>query len=131
MAASPDDRKYSKEHEWLKIDGDAATIGITDFAQDQLGDIVYLDLPEAGRKLQTEEPFGVVESVKAASDLFSPVTGEIMEVNEALMDQPEGINTDPYGAGWMIVVRLANPAEVDALLTAAEYAEHPDVAGHS
>ena len=124
------DRRYSKTHEWVMVDGKEATIGITDFAQDQLGDIVYLELPEVGRKLQHEDVFGVVESVKAVSDLYSPVSGEIVEVNEPLLDQPEIINTDPYGAGWMLVVQLARPAEVDGLKSAAEYLQHPEVAGH-
>jgi glycine cleavage system H protein len=126
----PDTLRYSATHEWVRVDGDRATIGITDFAQDQLGDIVYLELPEAGRKLQHEDVFGVVESVKAVSDLYSPVTGEILEVNEPILDTPEIINTDPYGAGWMLVVRLEKPAELDALMSAAEYADHPEVAGH-
>jgi glycine cleavage system H protein len=126
---TPEDLQYSKTHEWVRVAGDQATIGITDFAQDQLGDIVYLELPEAGRKLRLEDPFGVVESVKAVSDLFSPLTGEILQVNEPLLDQPEAINSDPYGAGWMLVVRLENPAELHELLSAAQYQEQPEVAG--
>src|SRR5438067_7025278 len=111
---TPTDLRYSKTHEWVRVDGDRATIGITDFAQDQLGDIVYLELPDVGRKLQQEDVFGVVESVKAVSDLYSPVSGEIIAVNEPLLDTPEILNTEPYGAGWMLVLRLEKPAEVDS-----------------
>jgi glycine cleavage system H protein len=127
---TPENLRYSKTHEWVRVEGNRATIGITDFAQDQLGDIVYLELPEVGRKLERDEPFGVVESVKAVSDLFAPVAGEIVAVNEPALDQPETINRDPYGAGWMLVVRLTDAGQVDQLMTAAEYLEHPEVAGH-
>jgi len=128
---TPKELNYSGTHEWVRVEGDRATIGITDFAQDQLGDIVYLELPEAGRKLQVEDTFGVVESVKAVSDLISPISGEILEVNEPLLDQPETINTDPYGQGWILVVRLANPAELQQLMDADAYLQHPEVAGHA
>ena len=131
MMNTPDDLRYSETHEWVRVEGDRATIGITDFAQDQLGDIVYLELPEVGRKLQREDVFGVVESVKAVSDLYSPLAGEILEANEPLLDQPESINQDPYGAGWMLVVRLQNPADLDALMTAEQYLAHPEVAGQA
>jgi glycine cleavage system H protein len=126
---TPEELRYSETHEWVRVAGDRATIGITDFAQDQLGDIVYLELPEVGRKLKAEDVFGVVESVKAVSDLYSPLDGEIVEVNEKLLDQPEILNSEPYGEGWMLVVRLENPSQVDGLMTAAQYLEHPEVAG--
>jgi glycine cleavage system H protein len=121
MAASPTDRKYSKEHEWLKIDGDAAVIGITDYAQEQLGDVVYVDLPEVGATITQFEKMGEIESVKAVSDLFTPVSGEVLEVNQQVVEKPEVVNSDPHGAGWLIRVRLSDASEVDALLSAADY----------
>ena len=121
MAASPDDRRYSKEHEWLKIDGDAATIGITDYAQDQLGDVVYVDLPQPGAAITQFEKMGEIESVKAVSDLYTPASGEVLEVNETIAEKPELVNSDPYGEGWLLRVRLTAPSEVDALLSAADY----------
>lgn len=121
MAASPDDRRYSKEHEWVKADGDVAIIGITDYAQEQLGDVVYVDLPEAGGKVAQFEKMGEIESVKAVSDLYSPVSGEILRVNDAVVSTPEVVNSDPHGDGWLIEVRLSNAGEIDALLSAAEY----------
>jgi glycine cleavage system H protein len=121
MAASPDDRKYSKEHEWLKIDGDAATIGITDYAQHQLGDVVYVDLPEPGATIAQFEKMGEIESVKAVSDLFTPASGEVLEVNQAVVEKPEVVNSDPHGAGWLLRVRLADASEAEKLLSAAEY----------
>jgi glycine cleavage system H protein len=117
----PDDLRYTKSHEWVRVDGDTATIGITDYAQEELGDIVFLELPEVGAALQKEQIFGAVESVKAASDLFSPVTGEVLEINEELPDSPEEINQDPYVRGWMIIVRMEDPSELDELLTAEAY----------
>jgi glycine cleavage system H protein len=117
----PDELKYSRSHEWVRVDGDTATIGITDFAQNELGDVVYLELPEVGRALQQDDVFGTVESVKAVSDLYSPVTGEVVKVNDALVESPEEINEDPYTKGWMIAVRMTNPAELSGLLGAAEY----------
>jgi glycine cleavage system H protein len=119
----PDDLRYTKTHEWVRIDGDTATIGITDYAQEELGDIVFLELPEVGRALQQEQIFGAVESVKAASDLISPVTGEVVEINEELPDGPEEINQDPYVRGWMIIVRMEDPSEVEELLSAEQYEE--------
>src|SRR5687767_9204497 len=116
--ATPTDRRYTSEHEWAKVDGDVAIVGITDHAQDALGDIVFLELPEVGRQLAQNEPLGVVESVKAVSDIYSPVSGEVVEVNAAAVGRPEAINSDPYEAGWMIKVRLANPSEIDGLMTA-------------
>jgi glycine cleavage system H protein len=117
----PENLRYSKSHEWVRVDGDRATVGITDFAQHELGDVVYLELPEVGRTLRAEAIFGTVESVKAVSDLYAPVSGEVVEVNTALQDAPEGINNSPYDTGWMLVVRLSDPAEVDALMDAAAY----------
>ncbi len=118
---SPSDRSYSKEHEWIIVDGDIATVGITDFAQDQLGEVVYVDLPGAGDVVAAGEAFGEVESVKSVSELYAPVSGEIVEVNDALADTPETVNADAYGGGWMIKVKLENPSQVDELLSAAEY----------
>lgn len=122
MADVPSGLKYSKEHEWVRVeDGDEAVIGITDFAQDQLGDVVYLDLPKVGRTLKAGEPYGTVESVKATSDLNAPAGGEVVEVNGALEKTPELVNSDPYGEGWIIKLRLSDPAELDALMDAATY----------
>jgi glycine cleavage system H protein len=120
----PTDRKYTKEHEWVKLDGDVVTVGITNYAQEQLGDIVYVELPRQGDTLSQSEPFGIVESVKAASDLFAPVGGEVVAANEALVDRPELVNEDPYGDGWMLKVRSEGLSEVDALMTAEEYGAH-------
>ena len=117
----PADLRYTKEHEWVRVDGDVATIGITQHAADQLGDIVFVELPNAGRALEQFATFGVVESVKAVSDLFAPVGGEVVESNGALAAAPEVVNSDPYGAGWMLRIRLADAAQVDALLDAAAY----------
>jgi glycine cleavage system H protein len=113
--------KYTKEHEWVKVDGDVATIGITDFAQGELGDIVYVEIETVGESLATEEVFGTVEAVKTVSDLFMPVSGEILEMNNALEGDPELVNSDPYGKGWMIKVKMSDPSEVDALLSASDY----------
>ncbi len=120
----PSDLKYSKEHEWARVEGDRATVGITDYAQDQLGDVVYVELPSPGAEVKFMEPFGVIESVKAASDLFSPVSGSVVEVNERLEDEPELVNNSPYGDGWMIMVEMSNPSELDQLLSADEYAAY-------
>ena len=117
----PKELKYDREHEWVRLDGDVATIGISHFAQDQLGEVVYVDLPSAGGSVAAGESFGEVESVKSVSELFSPVSGEILEVNGALDDAPETVNADPYGDGWMIKVKLADTAEVDALMDADGY----------
>jgi glycine cleavage system H protein len=123
MANIPDDLHYSKDHEWVKIDGDTATIGITDFAQKALGDVVYVELPKVGETFEANETFGTVDSVKAASELYTPVSGEVVEVNQLLLDDDNMplINSSPYGEAWMIRVRMRNPSEVDRLLTAAEY----------
>jgi glycine cleavage system H protein len=118
----PDQLKYTKDHEWLKIDGDIATVGITDFAQGELGDIVYVEV-NSGESFDQEEVFGTVEAVKTVSDLFMPVTGEIIEVNEALESSPELVNTDPYGEGWMIKIKMKDASEVSSLLSADQYKE--------
>ncbi|MDQ2973969.1 MAG: glycine cleavage system protein GcvH [Acidobacteriota bacterium] len=121
MANIPDDLHYSKDHEWVRVEGNTAVVGITDYAQDSLGDVVYVELPKAGDEFAANESFGSVESVKAVSEVFSPVSGVISGMNEALNDEPERVNQDPYGQGWMIRVEMSNPGEVDSLLTAAEY----------
>ncbi len=124
----PEDLKYTKEHEWIRVEGDRGRVGITHFAQEQLGDVVFVELPKVGRQLKVTggkmEVFGVVESVKAVSDLFSPVSGEVAEVNAALEKQPELVNQDPYGKGWMIVLKITNPKDLDALMTATAYQEY-------
>jgi glycine cleavage system H protein len=117
----PTDLHYTKDHEWVRVDGDEAVVGITDYATNQLGDIVFVELPDVGRTLSQAGTFGVVESVKAVSDLFSPVSGEVTSGNDALAAAPELVNSDPYGDGWMIRLKLANPTEVDELLDAAAY----------
>lgn len=117
----PANLKYTKDHEWISVEGDVATIGITDFAQGELGDIVYVEIETVGETLDHEEVFGSVEAVKTVSDLFMPVSGEIIEFNEGLESNPEAVNTDPYGDGWMIKVKMTNPSEVDGLLDAAGY----------
>jgi glycine cleavage system H protein len=121
MANIPEDLHYSKDHEWVRVDGNIAIVGITDYAQDSLGDVVYVELPKAGEKFAANESFGSVESVKAVSEVFSPVSGDIAEANDSLTDEPEKVNTDPYGDGWMIRVKMSSAGEVDSLLTAAEY----------
>jgi len=124
MSNIPENLRYSKDHEWVRVDGDVATIGITDYAQHSLGDVVYIDLPRAGDKLNSHEAFGSVESVKAVSEIFTPIAGEIAEVNEGLNDTPEAVNNDPYETGWMIKVKMENPLEADGMLSAAEYEEY-------
>ena len=118
--AYPADRKYTKDHEWLRLDGDTAEIGITDYAQQQLGDVVFVELPEAGRTVKAGEAFGNIESVKAVSELFAPVSGEVVEVNAALADHPDAVNGHPHET-WMVKVKVADPAEAGALLDAAAY----------
>ncbi|MHB8049605.1 MAG: glycine cleavage system protein GcvH [Coriobacteriia bacterium] len=117
----PKDLKYDREHEWVRLDGDIATIGISDFAQDQLGEVVYVDLPSVGDSVATGDSFGEVESVKSVSELFSPVSGEVVEVNSALDDAPEAVNDDSYGDGWMIKVKVDNLSDVEALMDADDY----------
>jgi glycine cleavage system H protein len=119
----PDDRRYTKEHEWVRPEGDHAAVGITDYAQKQLGDVVYVELPEVGRTLKAHETFGTVESVKAVSELFCPVAGEVVEVNTALASNPERINADPHGDAWMVRLKVAEAGALAALLDAAAYAE--------
>lgn len=121
MANVPEDLHYSKDHEWVRVDGETAVIGITDHAQDQLGDVVYVELPKDGDEFAANESFGSVESVKAVSEVFSPVSGKVSSVNDSLTDEPEKVNKDPYGDGWMIKIKMSSPGEVDSLLTAAEY----------
>jgi glycine cleavage system H protein len=121
MANVPAELKYTREHEWAKVEGDRARIGITAFAQEQLGDVVFVELPKVGAKVTALKTFGVVESVKAVSDLFAPVSGEVVEVNELLRDKPELVNTDPYGDGWMIKIRLSDTSEMDDLLDGPAY----------
>jgi glycine cleavage system H protein len=121
MANVPDNLHYSKDHEWVRVEDGVAVIGITDHAQEQLGDVVYVELPKPGESFSAHESFGSVESVKAVSEIFTPVAGEITEANESLTDEPEKVNKDPYGDGWMIKVKMSTPGEVDSLLTAAEY----------
>ena len=117
----PGDLRYTKDHEWIRVEGDEAVVGITQFAADQLGDIVFVELPDVGRSLDQHATFGVVESVKAVSDLFAPVAGEVAQANGDLAGTPEVVNSDPYGTGWMIRVKLADPSQVDGLLDAAAY----------
>ena len=119
----PDDLLYSAEHEWLRVEGDRATLGITDHAQDQLGDIVYVELPEPGSRVEAGATFGVVESVKTVSDLYAPISGEVIERNERLVDAPELVNASPYEQAWMLRVRIEDPAQLEALLTPAAYRE--------
>jgi glycine cleavage system H protein len=120
---SPTDRRYTKEHEWVRVEDALGTVGITNYAQDQLGDIVYLDLPSPGTRVKQLDKLGEIESVKAVSDLYSPVSGEVVEVNQEINDRPELVNQSPYREGWLVRVRLGDPAEVDNLLTAAQYDE--------
>ena len=118
---TPNNLKYTKDHEWVKIDGDIATVGITDYAQDQLGDIVFVDIQTRGETLEREEIFGAIEAVKTVADAFMPLSGEIIEVNEELEAEPQAVNSDPYGKGWMIKIKISNPAEVEELLDADGY----------
>ena len=120
---APKDLKYTKDHEWVKIDGDVATVGITDFAQGELGDIVFVEVETLDETLDREEVFGTVEAVKTVSDLYLPLSGEIIEFNESLEDEPENVNTDPYGDGWMIKIKISNPDEIEDLLDEAAYQE--------
>ncbi len=119
----PSELKYTKDHEWIKIDGDIATVGITDFAQGELGDIVYVEVETVGEELDQEEVFGTVEAVKTVSDLFLPLTGEIIEFNENLESDPEVVNSDPYGEGWMVKIKISDTSQIDGLLSADDYKE--------
>ena len=118
---NPMDRKYTKEHEWIKIDGDIAILGITDFAQDQLTDVVFVELPEVGKQIKQNDNLCVVESVKSVSDIFSPISGEIVEVNKTLEDSPALVNNDPFEGGWIVKLKVKNEAELDKLMTTEEY----------
>jgi len=124
MSNTPEDLSYTKDHEWVRVKSAEATVGITDHAQHQLGDVVYVELPKVGDKFDAAEPFGSVESVKAVSEIYMPVSGSVIETNPSLNDEPEKVNTDPYGEGWMIRIKIDNPAEVDGLLSAAEYEDY-------
>ena len=121
---NPDDLKYTKQHEWIRVDGDNGTVGITHHAQEALGDVVYIELPKPGDRFQSHQAFGSVESVKAVSELFVPVAGEVLEVNSSIKDAPETLNADPYGKGWLIRLRLQNPAEISQLLSAKDYEDY-------
>ncbi len=122
--ATPEDNRYAKSHEYVHLEGDVATIGITDYAQKELGDVVFVELPQVGSQLDAADELGSIESVKAVSELFSPVSGEVIEINEALTDNPALVNTDPWGDGWMIRMRVSDPTELDELMTAEEYDEY-------
>ena len=122
--ATPEDNRYAKSHEYVHLEGDVATIGITEYAQKELGDVVFVELPQVGSQLEAADELGSIESVKAVSELFSPVTGEVIEINEALADNPALVNTDPFGDGWMIRIKITDATEVDELMTAEEYDEY-------
>ena len=124
MANTPEDLSYTKDHEWVRVSGDSATVGITDHAQQQLGDVVYVELPKVGDKFEAAEPFGSVESVKAVSEIYMPLSADVLAVNDTLNDSPQQVNEDPYGAGWMIRIKMNNPSEADALLSAIEYEDY-------
>jgi glycine cleavage system H protein len=117
----PENLKYTKDHEWIRVDGDTGTVGITDYAQGELGDVVFVELPAVGKTLKAHDTFGTIEAVKAVSDLYSPVSGSVVEINTALEKTPELVNKDPYNAGWMIKIKISNPAELNDLLDAAAY----------
>jgi glycine cleavage system H protein len=119
----PKDLKYTKDHEWIRVDGGTGVVGITEYAQGELGDVVFVELPAVGAKLQQGKQFGTIEAVKTVSDLFAPVSGEVVEINETLKDSPEVVNKDPYSGGWMVKVKISNVAELDGLLDAAKYEE--------
>ena len=129
MASYPAELRYTREHEWAKVEGGRARIGITHYAQDQLGDVVFVELPKVGTRVRQMQSFGVVESVKAVSDLFAPLSGEVVEVNQPLTEHPEQVNRDPYGAGWLIVVAISDPKELEQLLSAADYEKFLETAG--
>lgn len=121
MADYPENLQYTKDHEWLRVTGDTAEVGITDFAQSALGDVVYVELPNVGESFDQGKPFGSVESVKSVSELFSPISGEVVAINEALVEAPELVNSEPYKGGWMIKLKISNTGEIDSLLNASEY----------
>ena len=119
----PQSLKYTKEHEWVREDGDTVTVGITDHAQGELGDIIFVEFPEIGQKIERDEPFGTIEAVKTVADLFAPISGTVIEINETLDDSPESVNNDPYGDGWMVKVSVSEPGELDNLMSAVQYQE--------
>jgi glycine cleavage system H protein len=127
---TPEDSRYAKTHEYVHVEGDVATIGITDYAQKELGDVVFVELPAIGTQLEAADELGSIESVKAVSELFVPVSGEVVEVNEALKDKPELVNTDPYGDGWMVKIRMSDPTEFEELMNAEEYEEYVETESH-
>jgi glycine cleavage system H protein len=129
MANYPVDLRYTQEHEWARVEGRRARVGVTHYAQDQLGDVVFVELPKVGTRVRHMQSFGVVESVKAVSDLFAPLSGEVAEVNQSLTEHPEQVNQDPYGAGWLIVIEMSDPKELDALMNAADYEAYLQKAG--
>ena len=129
MAMYPADLRYTREHEWARVEGNRARVGITHYAQDQLGDVVFVELPKVGTQVRHMQSFGVVESVKAVSDLFAPLSGEVVEVNQSLTERPEQVNQDPYGAGWLIVIAMADPKELATLMGAADYERFLETAG--
>jgi glycine cleavage system H protein len=120
----PSELKYTKDHEWAKVDGDVITVGITDYAQGELGDVVFVELPEVGDNVKKDDSFGTIEAVKAVADLFCPVTGEVVEINEELENDPEIVNKDPYGSGWMVKIKIAESGELDDLMDSAAYEKH-------
>lgn len=124
MSSVPENLRYTKDHEWIEVSNDIASVGITDYAQHALGDVVYIDMPRVGDKFNSHEAFGSVESVKAVSEMFMPIAGEIVEVNDGLNDAPENVNNDPYSSGWMVKVKMDNPHEADAMLSSIEYEEY-------
>jgi len=119
----PENLKYTKDHEWVLVDGDVATVGVTDFAQSELGDVVFVEIETEGEELAAEDTFGTVEAVKTVSDLFMPLSGEVIEVNNGLEDAPESVNEDPYGAGWMIKIKMSDPSQVEGLMSSSDYAD--------
>ena len=128
---TPEDNRYAKSHEYVHLEGDVATVGITDYAQKELGDVVFVELPQVGSQLEAGDELGSIESVKAVSELFTPMSGEVVEINEALAEKPELVNTDPFGDGWMIRMRVSDPTEADELMSAEEYEEYVEKeAGH-
>jgi glycine cleavage system H protein len=129
MASYPAELRYTREHEWAKVEGNRARVGITQYAQDQLGDVVFVELPKVGARVRQMQSFGVVESVKAVSDLFAPLTGEVVEVNQGLSERPEQVNREPYGAGWLIVIAMADPKELETLMSGADYETYLKTAG--
>src|SRR5688500_11567421 len=128
--SSPSDLRYTKTHEWVRLDGDVATIGLTDFAQQELGDITYVELPDAGDALAQFQPFGVVESVKAAADVYAPLDGEVVERNETVVESPELVNTSPYGDAWLLKIRVSDPSQVEQLMDVSAYDAHAAAAAH-